>query len=141
MRPRSRQIARVIPRRTVPILAVALLAVGCTSEPSPAEKRSSAQAAKRQAAADAELRASVKTIKQCAQDNDGEYPPGVANQGGTITMLCGPVSRNLVVPRGGHLTYKPKAGGFTLEIELADGTKLDYNTPTAGPSASSGPSS
>jgi hypothetical protein len=125
----------VIPRHAVAVVAVALLAVGCTSESSPAEKSAAAQSAKRTAALNAQLRKAVQTIKQCARDNDGEYPPAIKNQSGTITMLCGPVGRSLTVPKGSHLTYRPRHGGFTVQLTTPDG-RVDYGTgPIASPSS------
>jgi hypothetical protein len=131
----SRQIARVSPRRAVPLLAVALLAVGCTSEPSAAEKSAASQAARRTAIADADLREAVRTIKQCVRDGDGEYPPPIRKQAGTITMLCGPLGRSIRLSPGNKLTYLPKGGGFTVEITSAGG-KVEYDgEPAPGSSA------
>jgi hypothetical protein len=112
----------VSPRRAVPLLAVALLALGCTSEPSPAERSSASQQAKRTAVADADLREAVKVIKQCARDAEGEYPPAITKQSGTITMLCGPIGRSIQLSHGNRLTYRPKGGGFTVEIAAPGGT-------------------
>jgi hypothetical protein len=134
MRGTSRQIARVSPRRAVPLLAVVLLGAGCTSEPSAAEKSAASQQAKRTAIANADLREAVRTIKQCARDGDGEYPPAIRKQGGTITMLCGPLGRSIELSPGNRLTYRPKDGGFTVEITSPDG-KVAYGT---GPVPGSG---
>ena len=129
----SRQIARVHPRRAVALFVVAVLAVACTSEPSPAEKSS---AAKQDSVAQADLRAAVKAIKLCVKDSDGEYPPAIKNQTGSVTMLCGPVGQSVQVSRGDHLTYAPKDGGFTLEITAPDGSKFNYDSTSSEPSGS-----
>jgi hypothetical protein len=139
MRRSSRQIARVSPRRAVPLLAVVLLAGACTSSgPSAAEKSAASQAAKQNAVANTDLRKAVKAIKLCAQQNEGEYPPAVKNQSGTITMLCGPVSQSIHLSHGNRLTYHPRHGGLTVKItNPAGGTAVYDKRPTPSTSASS----
>jgi hypothetical protein len=120
----------VSPRRAAPVLVVALLVAGCTSEPSPAERSSASQAAKQQAVAHTDMSKAVTTIKQCVRDGDGEYPPAVKKQGGTITMLCGPMGRSIQLTHGNRLSYTPKRGGFTVEIITAAGATVSYDSKT-----------
>lgn len=141
MRWSSRQIAGVIPRHAAPVLVVALLVAACTSEPSPAEKSAASQAAKQQAVARTALQKAITTIKQCARDSDGEFPPPVNKQGGTITLLCGPMGRSITMTHGNRLTYKPTGGGgFTVEITSGTGDVISSGGVSA-PSPSSSPSS
>ena len=136
MRGTSRQIARVDPRRAVSLLVVAAMAVACTSEPSPAEKSAASQAARQNAIANADVREAVKAIKLCVRDSEGEYPPAIKKQSGTITMLCGSVSRSVHLSRGEYLTYAPKHGGFTVVITSRDGSKVNYDSTSSEPSGS-----
>jgi hypothetical protein len=107
------------------LLAIVLLAA-CTSEPSAAQKSASSQAAKQNAIADTDLDKAVKAIKLCAQQNEGEYPPAVKDQPGTITMLCGPVSQSIQLSPGNRMTYRPKHGGFTVTITNRAGGTVVY---------------
>jgi hypothetical protein len=129
MRRSSRQIARVIPRRVAPLLAVVLLAAACTSQPSAADKSAASQAAKQNAIADTDLRTAVKAIKLCARQNAGDYPPAVENQRGPVTMLCGPVSQTIQLTHGNRMTYRPERGGFTVKITNPAGGTARYATP------------
>jgi hypothetical protein len=138
MRRSSRQIAGVTPRSVAPLLAIVLLAAACTSEPSAAQKSASSQVAKQNAIANTDLDKAVKAIKLCAQQNEGEYPPAVKNQPGTITMLCGPVSQSIQLTHGNRLTYRPRHDGFTVTItNPAGGTAVYRKRPTPTTSASS----
>jgi hypothetical protein len=120
----------VSPRRAVPVLVVALLVAGCTSEPSPAEKSAASQAAKQQAIANTDISRAVTTIKQCVRDGEGEYPPPIKKQSGPVTMLCGPMGRSIQLTHGNRLSYRPKHGGFTVEIITATGATVSYDSKT-----------